>query len=71
MMNQIKTKYGFEVGKTYQTCMPVTDEYGNSFDTGTLVRLIAIVPKVRIVGHDKIPFFLNDIIILLIESRSK
>ena len=45
MMNQIKTKYGFEVGKIYKTCMPVTDEYGNSFDTGTLVRLIAIVPK--------------------------
>lgn len=70
-MNQIKTKYGFEVGKTYKTSMPVTDERGNSFDTGTLVRLIAIVPKVRIVGHDKIPFFLNGIIILLIESRSK
>jgi hypothetical protein len=71
VLNRIKTKYGFEVGKIYQTCMPVTDERGNFFDTGTLVRLIAIVPKVRIVGHDKIPFFLNGIIIFLIESRSK
>ena len=63
MLNRIKTKYGFEVGKTYQTCMPVTDERGNFFDTGTLVRLIAIVPKVRIVrGYpdvDRRKYFYN------------
>lgn len=59
-------KYGFEVGKVYRTSMKVEDENGTCFDAGTLVKIVAIVPKVRIVtgyrNKDAKTYFYNAVL---------
>lgn len=54
-MNDITMKYGFEVGKCYRTNVEVIDEYDVVIPVGTLVRIVAIVPKIRIteIGNEK------------------
>lgn len=66
-MEEIKKKYGFEVGKIYKSKMQIEDEYGFCFPVGTLVKIVAIVPKVRIItgfrNTDTKEYFYNGIIV--------
>lgn len=65
-MEPVLKKYGFEVGKVYKTSMPVYDELGNVYEAGTLVKIISIVPKVRIItwyeNKDNKEYFYNAVL---------
>ena len=54
-MSHKKDKYrGYVVGKKYRLLVTVKDEHGNIIPAGTIIRIVAIAPKVRIVeGENK------------------
>ena len=62
-MEEIKKKYGFEVGKVYRLAMGVENEHGTFFPAGVLVKIVSIAPKVRIVNlfpdQDSKEYFYN------------
>jgi hypothetical protein len=68
----ILKKYGFEVGKVYKSKMAVEDENGTYFPEGTLIKIVAIVPKVRIVtgfrNTDSKEYFYNGVVYFLGDS---
>lgn len=49
-----KTYRGYTIGKKYRLNVPVTDETGQEVPAGTIIRLVSIAPKVRMVtGKNK------------------
>ena len=63
---EVLNKYGFEVGKFYKTKMQVEDENGRVFPTDTLLKIVSITAKVRIVtgfrNKDSKSYFYNAIV---------
>jgi len=60
-----QSKYRYKVNEVYTLNIGVFDENGKYHDKGTRVRIVAITPKVRIVGgynHDSHEFFYNAVI---------
>lgn len=62
-MNKIEKKYGYKVGSVYELIMDVEDERKIIVPAGTLVTLVAIAPKVRIINihphQDSKEYFYN------------
>jgi len=61
------TEYkGYKLGEFVKTKFDLTDENNNPIPAGTLIRLVAIAPKVRMMRkdqtHDGLPYFYNAIL---------
>lgn len=64
-MNKPTTYRGYTVGKKYKLKVTVKDEHENIIPAGTIIRLVAITPKVRIVNgenKDNWMYFYNAVI---------
>jgi len=64
-MNNPISMYRFKVGKCYKLNVAVFDEMGRFHDAGTIVRIVAITPKVRKVegiNKDSKDYFYNAVV---------
>ena len=75
-MNE-QTMYGYSVGDVVQLKFDVLDEMDNKVPAGTLVRIVAIAPKVCIIPpkyrtewHDGKAFFYNAVVASQTDERA-